>query len=62
MSNGLNNFWRIAEVIIPIAVELSVYSGVPFGGCSCPNSISVMRMGHACCTVMNILPVLHSAA
>ena len=62
MSNALDNFWCIYEVIIPFAVELSVYRGVPFGGCRCPNSMSVTRMRHARCKVMNMPPVLHLAA
>ena len=37
MSNDLDNFWRIDEVSIPFTVELSVYRGVSFGVCGCPN-------------------------
>ena len=62
MSNNLDHFWRIDEVSIPFEVELSVFRGVPFGGCRCPNSMSVTRMGHARLMVMNMRPFLHSAA
>ena len=62
MSNVLDKCWRKYEVSIPFAMEVSVYGGVPFGGCGCPNSMSVTRMGHAPCTFMNMPPVLHSEA
>ena len=62
MLNALDNSWRIDEVSFPFTVELSVYSGFTVGCFGCPNLISVTRMGHACCTVMNMPPVLHSAA
>ena len=61
MYDYLDNFWRMDEVSIPFAVEFSFHTAVPFGGCGCPNSMSVTRMGHARCTVMNMPPVLQSA-
>ena len=62
MSNTLDNFWRIDEVSIPFEVELSVYREVNFGGCRWPNSMSVTRMGNVHFMVMNMPPVLNSAA
>ena len=62
MLNALDKFWRINEVIIPFALDFSVYKGVPFGGCGCINSMSVTQTGHARCTVMNMPPIFHSAA
>ena len=62
MSNALDNFWRIYEVSIPFAVDLSVYRGVTFGGYGFPNLMSVTRTGHVRCTVMNMPPFSHLAA
>ena len=58
----MDNFWIINEVSIPFVAELSAYRGVTFGGCGCPSFMILTCMGHARCRVINMPPVLHSAA
>ena len=47
---------------ISLAVELSVSRGVPVEGWGCPNSIRVVRIGHASWAPRKIPPVSASEA
>ena len=47
---------------ILVAVELSVFSSVPMEGWGCPNSIRVVRIGHASWAPRKIPPVSASEA
>ena len=62
MSKAFDNFCFIAEFKIPVAVELSLYIGVPLGGCGWPSSMRAVRMGQARWVAMKIPPVSASAA
>ena len=47
---------------MPVAVELSLKSGVPFFSCGCPSSRRATRMRQARCAARKRPPVSASAA
>ena len=60
MSKALEHFCRMLELRIPLAVELSTFSGV--GGCGWPRAVNVWWMGTAAWAFMTTVVVSASAA